>query len=410
MEYNENIGGRLKEEINMLHYLVVILKHKKMITCVTLAFALIAVVACLFMSPIYKAETKILPPQVSNVSIASQVLNQIGGGTGSSKLLSSSLGLTNPNALYLGMLESWTTYDYIIDRFGLMKLYKAKYKETARAKLKGSVTIESGKDEIISVSMEDKDPQRAAEIANAFIEKLKELTQTLAVTEASKKRLFFEERLREVKDALTKSEEAMKGLQEKTGAVSVDEQAKAVIESIADLRAQIAAKEVEIKVMKTYTEPKNPDLQQAQTALIGMKEQLQTFETKTGEAPDPLVPTGKMPEIGADYARKLREIKYNEELFGLLAQQYELARLDEAKEAVIIQVLDKAQPPAKKAKPKRSLIVAMATFTGFFLAIFAAFFMEYIEKISDDEGNRNMIELIKKYSLFRGDGGLNHNN
>jgi tyrosine-protein kinase Etk/Wzc len=280
-----------------------------------------------------------------------------------------------------------------------MGLYKVKYRTVARAKLNGLVTIQSGKDEIITISVEDEDPQRAAVMANAFIEKLKEITQTLAISEASKRRLFFEEQLAKVKEDLLKSEEAMKGLMENTGALSIDAQAKAVIESIADLRAQIAAKEVELKVMKTYTEPKNPDLQKAQDALRGLKEQLQAFETKTGEIPDPLVPTGRMPQIGTDYARKLREVKYNETLLNLIAGQYEIARVDEAKDAIIIQVLDKAVPPDKKVKPKRMIMVAAAGFVGFSLAIFMAFILEYMNKAYGDEQNRKMIELIRTYFL-----------
>jgi tyrosine-protein kinase Etk/Wzc len=398
MQENEKKGVSSGNEISLLHYLVVILKHKKLITGVTLACALITAVISLIMPPIYKAETQILPPQASNSGIASQVLSQLGGASG---LIGSSLGISSTNDQYIGMLKSRTVYDYIIDRFGLMELYKAKYREDARNTLDNSVTIENGKDEIISLSVEDEDPKRAAEIANAFIEKLKEITQTLAVTEASKRRLFFEEELRKIKENLIKSEEAMKGLQEKTGAISIDEQAKAVIESIADLRAQIAAKEVEIMVMKTYTEPKNPDLQKAQDVLKGMKEQLQAFEAKSGENADPLMPTGRMPQVGTDYTRMLREVKYQETLFALMAQQYEIARVDEARDAIIIQVLDKALPPTKKAKPKRVLMVAIATFTGFFLAIFTAFFMEYMEKTSNDEGTRKMIELVKTYSFLK---------
>jgi len=246
----------------------------------------------------------------------------------------------------------------------------------------------------------NKDPKLAADMANAFIEKLKEITQTLAVTEASKRRLFFEEQLAKVKEDLIKSEDAMQRFQEKSGAISVNDQAKAIIESITEIRAQIAAKEVELKVMKTYTEPRNPDLQKSEEALMGMKEELQKLETKNGETPDPLVPTGKIPAIGADYTRKLRELKYQEALFELMANQYEIARVDEAKDATIIQVLDKAVPSDTRVKPKRKRTVAAAAFAGFFFSILAAFFMEFIENASRDEEKRKTIELIKKYSFF----------
>jgi tyrosine-protein kinase Etk/Wzc len=398
MQNNKNIDDKTASDINLLNYLVVIMKRKKMIAGVTLICALITASISLIMPPIYKAQTKILPPQQSNASISSQVLSEIGGASG---LIGSSLGIKDENDIYLGILKSTTVYDSVIDKFDLMESYHTKYIEDARERLDDSVVIENGKHNIISVSVEDEDPNRAANMANAFIEKMKEITQTLSVTEASARRSFFEEQLKKVKEDLIKAEEGMKGLQEKTGAVSINEQAKAVIESIADLRAQIAAKEVEISVMKTYVESKNSDLRKVQAALKGMKEQLQILEAKNGENPDSLVPTGKMPQVGADYTRKLREVKYNETLFDLLAGQYEIARVDEAKNAIIIQVLDKASPPTKKIKPKRTLMVVIASFAGFFLAIFAAFFMEYVEKISYDTENRKMIELLKTYSILR---------
>ncbi|MBM4137824.1 MAG: hypothetical protein FJ241_13505 [Nitrospira sp.] len=194
----------------------------------------------------------------------------------------------------------------------------------------------------------------------------------------------------------------MTGFQEKTGALQIDEQAKAAIEGIANLRAQIAAKEVELKVMKTYSTPNNPDLQKAEEALRGMKVELSKLEVKGGSrAPDPLMPTGRMPAVGTEYIRKLREVKFNETLYELLLNQYELARLDEAKDAAIIQVIDKAVPPEKKAKPKRALMVVLATFMGFFCSIFVAFFMEYKERESSNPENRERFETLKRYIRFR---------
>jgi tyrosine-protein kinase Etk/Wzc len=398
MGENEKTDTSSGDETNLLHFLMVIMKRKKIIAGITLSCALITAVISLIMPDIYKARTKILPPQQSGSSISSQVLSEIGGASG---LIGSSLGIKNENDMYVGILKSDTVHDFLIDKFGLMETYNSRYREDARDRLDSSVTIENGKDSIISVSVEDKDPQRAADMANAFIEKLKEIAQSFSVSEASARRIFFEEQLNKVKEDLLKAEEAMKGLQEKTGAIDIDNQAKVVIESIAGLRAQVAAKEVDISVMKTYIEPKNPDLRKAQAALKGMEEQLQIFEAKDGENPDPLMPAGRMPQVGTDYARKLREVKYNETLFDLISGQYEIARVDEAKDAIVIKVLDKAHPPTKKAKPKRTLMVAIATFTGFFLAIFAAFFMEYAEKAFSDAGNKKIIGLIKTYSIFR---------
>ncbi len=387
------------EEINLLDIFIVLLKRKKLISGITLGIAIITVIVSLIMPPIYIAETRLLPPQASS-SMALQALYQFAGGA--SGIGAEMLGIKTPADLYGGLLQSNTVLDRIIDRFKLMELYNKEYRIDARKALLDNIEIKvDNKSNIITVSVEDKDPVRAADMANAFVEELKNLTKGLALTEASQRRLFFEEQLKETRLALIKAEEELKKFQEKTGAIKVEEQAKAVIEGIATLRAQIAAKEVEIKVMKTYSTPFNPDLQKAEEALRAMKIELQKLEAKEGKNPDPLMPTGRMPEVGIEYLRRLRELKFNETLYELLLKGYEAAKLDEARDAVVIQVVDKAIPPDKRAKPKRTLMVLVATFSGFFLSIFIAFFMEYKEKASQDPEQKERINTIRNYLSFR---------
>ncbi len=402
MQNNEShTHGVDEDEINLLDYLIVILKRKKLILGITFGAAIITAIISLIMPPIYKAETRILPPQQSNSSLAIGMLSQVAVVP---EVASSILGLKTPGELYIGMLKSRTVADNIIDRFNLMELYRAKYREDARKRLvkdalEANLDRKSG---IITIGVEDKDPKRAADMANAFVEELKNLTKGLAVTEAAQRRLFFEEQLKDTKVALMRSEDELKGFQEKTGALHIDTQAKAVIESIANLRAQIAAKEVELKVMRTYSTLNNPDLQQVEEALKGMKGELSKLEAKGGsQSPDPLMSTGRMPAVGTEYMRKLRDLKFNETLYELLTKQYEAAKLDEARDAAVIQVVDKAIPPEKRVKPKRSLMVIIATFTGFFLSIFAAFFMEYKERASNDPENKERFEILRRYITFK---------
>jgi len=386
------------DEINLLDYFIVLLKWKKLILGITFASAIIAGIIGFIMTPIYRAETAILPPQQSGSSLAMGLLNQVGGGD----IAGAALGIKTPSDLYAGILKCRSIAYKIIDRFDLMKLYDVKYRENVIKKLSDVVeaTVDK-KNDIITLSVEDKDPERAANMANAFIEELKNLTKGLAITEAAKRRLFFEDQLKDVRLALTKSEEGLKGFGERTGAIQVEEQAKAIIESIANLRAQIAAKEVELKVMKTYSTSNNPDLQKAEEALRGMKAELAKLETKGDKNPDAILPAGRLPEIGAEYARRLRDLKFNETLLELMTKQYELAKLDEARDIVVIQVVDKAVPPEKKAKPKRILIVAIAIFVGFFVSIVLTFFMEYKEKAYSDPENKERIGRLRRYVKFR---------
>jgi tyrosine-protein kinase Etk/Wzc len=397
MEEKDNV--QQEADVSVLDFLIVILKHKRLVWGITLSVVAMTVLISFLMTPMYRAETKILPPQQNTSGIASEFLSQFsGGGLG---LVGGALGLKNPNDTYVGMLKSRTIGDRIIDRFKLMEIYGAEYMTDARNELDELLDVESDKEGIITVSVEDEDPARAAAMANAFVEELRDLTQNLAVTEASQRRLFFEEQLKKAKGDLIRAEDAMKGFQEKTGAMQIDEQAKAVIDVIAQMRALIAAKEVELKVMRTYATSANPDLQRTEDELAGMKEQLQRMEKGGGKNPDPLMSTGRMPAVGADYRRKLRDLKYYETLFDLMAKQYEIAKVDEARNATVIQVLDMAVPPEKKARPKRALMAILGTFTGFFFAVFAAFFAEFVERSRTDAGNREKLDALRRNAKFR---------
>lgn len=167
------------------------------------------------------------------------------------------------------------------------------------------------------------------------------------------------------------------------------------------IRAQIAAKEVELKVMKTYSTPQNPDLKRVEETLRGLRAELAKMEGKGGKGHDPFMPTGRMAQLGTDYAKQLRDLKFNEVLYGLLLQQYEAAKLDEAKNATTIQVIDKAVPPEKRVKPKRTAMVMLAAFIGFLLSVFASFLMEYRERANENAEDRERFDTLKKYLSFK---------
>jgi uncharacterized protein involved in exopolysaccharide biosynthesis len=392
-----------EDEINLLDYLIVLAKRKSFIIKVTLGFAVITAIISLLMSPIYKAETKILPPTNGGSGIAAQLMNQLGQLGAIAGMGGGSIAGKTPNELYIGLLKSRTVLDKMIDRFDLLKLYRTDYRQNARGRLLDDVLAvrDDRKSGIITINVEDKDPKRAAEMANAFVEELQRLNTGLAITEASQRRLYFEEQLKGAKASLTKAEEGMKLFQEKTGALNMESQAKAVIEGIGMLRAQIAAKEVELKVMRTYSTPQNPDLQRVEETLKGLRSELAKMEGSGGKGHDPLMPTGRMAKIGTDYAKQIRDLKFNEVLYSLLLQQYEAAKLDEAKDATIIQVIDKAVPPERKVKPKRAIMVMLAGIIGFFLSVFAAFLMEYRERANANPEDRERFNTLKKYLTFK---------
>jgi len=186
------LTSHIEDEINLLDYLIVLLKRKKLVIGITLGAAAITAIIVFIMTPIYRAETRILPPQTGSSSIALSMLTQMSGVP---DIASTALGLKTPGDLYVGMVKSRTIADRIIDRFELMKLYDTEYREDARKELLEDVLgAETDKNSgIITVSVDDKDPKRSAGMANAFVEELKNLTKGLAVTEAAQRRLFCEE-------------------------------------------------------------------------------------------------------------------------------------------------------------------------------------------------------------------------
>jgi tyrosine-protein kinase Etk/Wzc len=395
LEENPNKTEYVDDEINLLDYLIILVKRKKLIAYITLGVMLITAIVSLIIPSVYRAETKIMPPQQSGQGSMSQLLGQLGGAAG---LIGLPTGASkSPSELYIALLKTNNILDRIIDKFDLMKFYKAKSRVQPRSALSGAVEAkEDKKSGIITIAVMDKDPKRAAQFANAFVEELKALNKGLAVTEASQRRLFYEEQLKDVKKALMTAEEDMKVFQEKTGVLSIEPQAQVVIMAIANLKASIAAKEVELRVLKTYSTSSNPDVKKVEEGIKGLRAELNNMQVKNKIDHDPIMPTGEAPQVGLEYLRKLRDVKFHQSLYEFLIKQYEAAKIDEAKDATIIQVIDKAEPPEKRFKPKRSQMVMIAGVVGFFLSIFAAFFMEYSEKASSNPENRERIDEMKK--------------
>ncbi len=211
----------------------------------------------------------------------------------------------------------------------------------------------------------------------------------MAITEASQRRLFFERQLEEAKNNLAASEESLKTTEQTTGLIQLDSQARALIESAAALRAQIAAKEVQIQSLQTFATSENSQIVRAEQELASLRAQLARLGGSETGGDELMVPKGKVPEAGLEYVRKLRDVKYYETIFGIIARQFEVAKLDEAKQGAIIQVVDSAVPPDKRSFPKRTLIVLGATAFGFFAGCFLAFYQNGLERMKKDPIRHN---------------------
>jgi tyrosine-protein kinase Etk/Wzc len=379
------------EEISLLDLLIVLAKHKKLILGLPFGAAVVAAGISLLMPNIYTGTTKILPPQ-QNQSAAIAMLGQLGTQLGG--LAGSALGVRNPNELYVGMLKSRTVADDLIGRFELRKLYETKTLDDTRKSLENNTKITSGRDGIIVIEFDDKEPKRAATIANAYVEELYKLTQTLAVTEASQRRLFFERQLDQNRKNLASAEAAARQGLEKGGLVVIDAQGRGMVETTARLRGQIAVKEIQISAMRAFATGQNPDLKQAQHELDAMKQELAKMEG-TSSGRDNAGSAGKAD--GMENLRLLRDVKYFETIFELLAKQYEIAKIDEARDASIVQVLDPAVEPERKSKPMRSLIVVLTALVAGFLAVIWVFIKEAGERARQNPEQAERLNLLRRH-------------
>ena len=382
---------------SFVDYLIVLAKWKKVFAGVVLSCVGITVIAVLVMPPVYLAQARILTPDMDHAT-SLQLMTQSGGVP----LPGGLLGKKSTTDLYVGLLQSRTVLDRVVGRFDLAAVYDVDSREEARQRILTRLHIENDrKSGIISIGVEDRDAQRAAEITNGFVDELKALTQEIAGSEASQRRLFYEEKLKEAKDSLVRSEEAMKGFQEKTGAIELKEQARSIIESVANVRAQIGAKEVHLKVLKNRVTSEHPEFQKTKDELEALQEQLVKMEAKSGNELDPWLSTGSMPAAGTGYVRKMRDLKYSETLFELLAKQYEMARLSETRSSALIHVVDKAIRPEKREKPKRAKAVAIALIAGLFAGTVASFLMQHHEHMMNDAVCRERMETLKRHFLVK---------
>ncbi|MBP8644587.1 MAG: hypothetical protein KBH99_00525 [Syntrophobacteraceae bacterium] len=385
------------EEVHLLDYVLILVKRMRFILIFTFTLSFLTAVYSLITPEIYQGTAKVVPPSKGSLGASAAILGQLAAmvpaGLGG--------GPASPSDLLVGMVtESRTIADAIIDRFNLMELYEAKTRMDAIKELSKVLKAQSDrKSGIVTIQVEDEDPKRAADMANAFVEELIKTERKLSTTEAAQKRLFYERQLKETHADLVRAEEALQKFQETTGAIKIDNQAEAVFSGIANLRAQITAKEIQLKVMRTYTTPYNREVRQVEEELAGMKEQLKKLEAGADSSyGSTIIPTSEMPVLGVEYLRKLREFKIQEAIYEILLKQYETAKIDEANDAASsIQVLDWATVPDKRIKPKRTLMVVLATMVGFFLAVFAAFAAEYWEKASRDPEESERLARMREY-------------
>ena len=399
MQQSENNTASSNQPPSLLDYLLVIAKHKKMIILTTFGAAVITALITLMMPNIYTARAMIIPSDEDKGGVGAALMAQLGG---LASLAGGTIGAKTTGDLYVTMLKSETVKDPIIDRFKMMEVYDVKYRADAYKYLNLNSNISLGKkDGVITIAIKDKDPKRAAELTNAYLEELGKLASGLNMTGAGNNRLFLEKRIAEAQADLSRAEDALKVFQTKNKAISVTDQAQATIAGVAQLRAQLAVKEVELATLQRQFTDTSQEVKTTKATVSSLRAQIAGLEGKGSGGSSSIPNVGSMPQLGQDYLRLMRDFKIQEAVLEMLTKQYEVAKVSEAKDVAPFQLLQKAKVPEKRSSPKRKQMVLYAAGTGLLLSIMYAFGQEsFAQMLKEDrlrwQSIRGYLSLSKK--------------
>lgn len=353
--------GEQEEQISLLELATALGEDKKFILGFTALVTALSIVVTLLMTPVFSAKTIIMPPQQQQSSAAS-ALASLGALAG---IAGGAAGIKSPDEMYISFTQSNSFQNEIIKRFDLISRYEQKTLTDTRLHLLSTVKVTSDKKSgLITIEAEDRDPEFAANLANAYVVELRRLLDRLAVTDAQQRRVFFQGQIEKVKSSLAKAEASFLEAKERSGMKVTAVIAESGVRASAEMRGQIAAREVQLRALSQFATALNPDVQKLTSELAALRAQLDGLEKGSGK----LVAGGVQEQALSAY----RDMKVQEAVLEVLIKQFELARVDESKEGPLIQVVDQATAPEKKSKPKRSVIVLASAFLGLFVSILLA--------------------------------------
>ncbi len=376
--------------LTLLDYWAVVRKRFSGIAALVVFAVASALVVSLLLPKIYEGKASILAPKESGGG-AGGALTAALVNAGGAQFLPGILPSGSNRDVFVSILKSDTMARELVEKFGLRQYYRTRYQSNAVKALERDTTISVSKEGAIGITTQHADPKTAADMANFYVENLDRLFAKLGTTDASRQRAFIQERLERTQADLRGAEDALKRFQETNKAVVLQEQSRAAVEAAARLKGEIAATEVQLQVLRTFATEQNPDVVRLERRVAEMKNQLGRMQYGTGlDLPGELdgagrtrkeifVPAVRIPQVGLELARLVREVKVQETVFTLLTSQLEQAKIAEARDTPMVQVLDRAVVADRKAKPKVSLNVALAGALSLLVGVFGAFFLESVE-------------------------------
>ena len=398
MELQQIPSEQVEHELNLLDLMMVLVKRKRLIIAITLVAAVASVFYSRSLPNIYTATARILPPQREGGNL-SAALGQLGS---LAAVVGLGGGFGGSADLYVSLLKSRSVADAVISQLDLMKEFKAKTADEARLKYSGTVRAQAGlKDGIITISADHINPEMAARLVNVTVEELGRRSVQLNLDKVGTDRIFLEKRLDVVRKDLKKAEDEMKIFAQQNKAIQIDAQAKASLDAIAKLKAELASKEVQLAVKQSYQTDESPEVKVLVAAMDRLKRELGALTGSGGGTGDGMPSVGRVPNLALEYTRRMREVKIQEAILEQLTKQYEIEKINGSRNISSLQILDDAVVPDRKSKPRRSQIVIVAIVTAFLSSVFLAFLLEYVEKLP--ESDRQILVNIRRQLLTRKD-------
>jgi uncharacterized protein involved in exopolysaccharide biosynthesis len=381
----------VEDEISLLDLAIALGEEKKTLLAIPAITTTLAIVVSLLMTPIFTAKTVMLPPQQQQSGAAS-ALASLGALAG---LAGAAGGVKSPDEMYIAFMLSETLQKVVIEKLKLQERYEKKTIHETREALKQNMKIAADKKAgLITIEANDKDPEFAAKLANAHVDELRNLMGKLAVTDAQQRRVFYEQAIVKTQNELAEAEANFRAAKEKSGMQVTAVIAETSVRAGAEMRAQIAANEVQLAAMSNFATSQNPDVQRLAGDLSALRSQLKKLEQGSG-ADDRSSPIQQLA------VKAYRDIKAREAMMGVLVAQYESARIDEAKEGPLIQQVDVASTPERRSSPKRAIIVLVSAFAGLFLGVLVAFVRRGFRKASENPETNGQLEKLKAVWRFK---------
>ncbi|UCF78667.1 MAG: hypothetical protein JSW03_11430 [Candidatus Eiseniibacteriota bacterium] len=363
----------------------VVTKWRRFIVRTTLLVCAFTVVVLLLLPNWYTATTSILPPEreTSFMGLASSLLQGVSLLGGQEMILPA---FATPSHVYASILKSRTVVESIVQEYDLKRTYKCDTVEEAMRECLSHTSIKVGPEGFVTLSFEDKDRMRAAQIANSFVELLNEINMEVSSSRARSTRVFLGERLEESLENLQGAEDSLRSFQETNRAISLDAQMEAQIRNVAELEGRLAMAEIELGLLRSTLRAGHPEIVRKQMEIAEVKRKIGTLnlgEPGSDDYGTVALPFAEVPKLGLEFGRLLRNVKIQETLFGLLTEQYEQAKIQEARDTPTIQILDVAKPPEKKSRPKRLIILAIAAGLSLVFSMLYASAAEHLEQLKE---------------------------